>query len=71
MEIDRSLVMLLEHLAELGAWRVQVLEDKVLPLSHFTTFTLVTSKLTRTKGELFKSVGYLLRQVLARVCVYM
>lgn len=54
---------LLGHVAELGDWRSVVLAEKLLPLSHFTSFTVLTSKLCRAKGELSKSVGYLLRQV--------
>lgn len=57
------MISLLEHIAELGNWRSMILEEKLLPLGHFTTFTVLTSRLCRAKGELSKSVGYLLRQV--------
>jgi hypothetical protein len=57
------MISLLEHIAELGSWRSMILEEKLLPLGHFTTFTVLTSRLCRAKGELSKSVGYLLRQV--------
>lgn len=63
MLVDENIVRLLGNLAELGSFRSEVLDQNLLPLSHFTKFTVLTSKLTRVKGDLSKSVGYLLRQV--------
>eukprot|EP00961_Rhodomonas_salina_P162611 2190143-Rhodomonas_salina.1 len=64
-DVDGHIIVLLEDLAELSAWRQDVFEQRLLPLPQFTRLSTTCSRLSRGKAMLANSVGFLLAQVRA------
>ena len=64
-DLEDNACVLLSELSKLCLWRKEVFERRLLPLEHFTHFSVVCAQIARAKGKLHGLQSLLVSQVRA------